>query len=180
MGSEFGGSARDVVQRAVEVLLVLDGTRDEALGAVREVLTRYGEAEASELTVRDLEALAGASAELVPVIEAASGQDAARAINALLTAYGGTPRLTDHGGTPWHLHVDESDDGPWVPWFMASTAMGLAVLMTESQEPPLGQCASPSCRRPFVRSTRGAPRRYCSTTCGTRERVAELRAARRR
>lgn len=178
MRSEFGGSARDVAGRAVEVLVALEGSREAALGAVREVLVRYGEAEASELGARDLEALAAASAELTPVVEAETRQDAARAINALLTAYGGTPRLTDHGDTPWHLHVDESDDGPWVPWFMASTAMGLAVLLTESQEAPLGQCESPSCRRPFVRSTRGAPRRFCSATCGTRERVADLRGRR--
>ena len=53
--------------------------------------------------------------------------------------------------------------------------LALAVLLAERQAPPGGFCASPSCGRPFVNTGRGAARRYCSATCGTRERVARHR-----
>lgn len=169
-----------MAERAVAVLVALREPADEALDAVRGALVRYGELEASDLGTADLEALRSAGERLAPVVDATTAGDAARAINELLQAYAGTPRLTAHGHTPWHLHVDASDDDePWARWFMASTAMGLAVMVAETQRPPLGRCASPGCGRPFVRSTHGAPRRYCSSTCGTRERVAGLRASRR-
>ena len=45
-----------------------------------------------------------------------------------------------------------------------------------AQSPPGGFCASPSCGKPFVNVGRGTSRRYCSTACGTRERVAKHRA----
>lgn len=177
MASEFRGSARDVASRAVEVLAALERAEPERLDAVRAVLRRYGE-DADDLTAQDVEALITASGRLRAVAEAADAGAAAEALNGVLRAYGGTPRVTAHDDSPWHLHIDEADNGPWLPWFMASTAMALAVLLTEWQAPPLAVCESPSCQRVFVRSTRGAPRRYCSRTCGTRERVAELRATR--
>jgi predicted RNA-binding Zn ribbon-like protein len=52
------------------------------------------------------------------------------------------------------------------------------VLLAERQAPPGGFCESPSCGRPFVNVGRGSSRRYCSGTCGTRERVAAYREAR--
>ncbi|WP_186526235.1 CGNR zinc finger domain-containing protein [Leekyejoonella antrihumi] len=178
MESEFRGSPRDVAVRAVDVMAALDRAEQDQLAAVREVLRRYGEDGVDDLTGPQVEGLRAASDQLRPIVEAADASAAAAALNDVLRAYGGTPRVTSHGGSPWHLHIDEDDDGAWVTWFMSSTAMALAVLLTESQAPPLAPCGSPSCRRAFVRSMRGAPRRYCSRTCGTRERVAQLRAGR--
>ena len=106
---------------------------------------------------------------------------AAGRINAQLAGRAHPPRLTTHGGTSgWHLHVDGSDDAPWAEWFLTSSCLALAVLLAERQAPPGGFCASPSCGRPFANTGRGAPRRYCSATCGTRERVARHRDARSR
>ena len=81
------------------------------------------------------------------------------------------------GASGWHVHVDSSDDAPWGEWFLTSSCLALAVLLAERQSLPAGICASPSCGRPFVNVGRGAARRYCSATCGTRERVAAHRAA---
>ena len=89
------------------------------------------------------------------------------------------PRLTTRGGgSGWHLHADSSDDAPWAEWFLTSSCLALAVLLAERQAPPGGFCQSPSCGRPFVNVGRGSARRYCSTACGTRERVAAHREAR--
>jgi predicted RNA-binding Zn ribbon-like protein len=75
--------------------------------------------------------------------------------------------------------VDSHDDAPWAEWFGTSSCLALAVLLAERQAPPAGICLSPSCGRPFVNVGRGSPRRYCSATCGTRERVAAYREASR-
>ncbi len=176
MDTEFRGDSRDAARRAVAVLIALERSREERAAAVRAVLRRFGETDTEAISVREIDELAAAADTLQPVITAPDTAAAAAAINGLLDAYAGTPRLTDHGGShPWHLHVDGDDDGPFVRWFMASTAMALAVLVSQWQAPPLRECASASCRRPFVHSERGAPRRYCCATCGTRERVARLR-----
>ncbi|MEV4252977.1 CGNR zinc finger domain-containing protein [Spirillospora sp. NPDC049652] len=58
-------------------------------------------------------------------------------------------------------------------------ALALAVLLAERRSLPGGLCASPACGRPFAMTGRGAPRRYCSARCGSRERVAAHRRARR-
>lgn len=176
MSSEFGGGPRDAARRAVAVLAALDTPEQGRAAAVREALERFGEDDVQQITDAEIDELDRACRRLRPVVAADDVTEAAAGINALLRAYGGTPRVTAHGGHPWHLHVDADDEGPIAAWFMASTAMALAVLLTEWQQPPLRQCASPECGRVFVRSTQGAPRRYCSTTCGTRERVARLRA----
>ncbi len=176
MSSEFGGSPRDAARRAVAVLAALDGPPKARASGVRRALERFGETEVETIDDAAIDELARAVPGLRAVVTAVDTSRAAAAINDLLQAYAGPPRVTAHGGAPWHLHVDARDDDPLAPWFMASTAMALAVLLTEWQQPPLRQCASATCGRAFVRSTQGAPRRYCSTTCGTRERVARLRA----
>jgi hypothetical protein len=94
----------------------------------------------------------------------------------LLAGRAHPPRLTSHGGeSGWHLHVDSRDDAPWAEWFLTSSCLALAVLLAERQALPAGLCGSPSCGKPFVNVGRGAARRYCSATCGTRERVAAHR-----
>jgi len=126
--------------------------------------------------------LAGAAGGRAVAAGGTAAGDAATAagrINALLAGRARPPRLTTHGGTSgWHLHVDGSDDAPWAEWFLTSSCLALAMLLAERQAPPGGLCASPSCGRPFVNVGRGPARRYCSATCGTRERVAALRGAR--
>ncbi len=86
-------------------------------------------------------------------------------------------RAAAGGGSGWHLHVDSSDDAPWAEWFLTSSCLALAVLLADRQAPPAGLCASHSCGKPFVNVGRGAARRYCSATCGSRERVARHRTS---
>ena len=182
----LGGGVHDAALRTADILAALTpwpgnrlapGTPEER-ARLTEVLRDYGESDAAGLSPADLAGLRRAAARLRPVFAAADAATAADRINALLADRAHPPRLTAHGGTSaWHLHVDSSDDAPWAEWFLTSSCLALAVLLAERQAPPAAFCASPSCGRPFVNVGRGPGRRYCSPTCGTRERVAAHRAA---
>ena len=182
----LGSSVHDAAQRAADMLAVLlprAGNRLSAgsageRAAVIEVLRAHGEPEPIEISTAGLDSLREAALELREVFTAGDVTAAADTINGLLAGRAHPPRLTTHGGASgWHLHVDSSDDAPWGEWFLTSSCLALAVLLAERQSLPAGICASPSCGRPFVNVGRGAARRYCSATCGTRERVAAHRAA---
>jgi predicted RNA-binding Zn ribbon-like protein len=184
----LGSSVHDAAQRAADILAVLlprAGNRlvpdspDERVVLI-DVLRAYGEPEPVEVSAADLAGLREAALGLREVFTADDVAAAAGRINGLLAGRAHPPRLTTHGGTSgWHLHVDGSDDAPWAEWFLTSSCLALAVLLAERQAPPAGICQSPSCGRPFVNVGRGSPRRYCSAACGTRERVAAHRQARR-
>ena len=185
------GSVHDAARRTADMLAILLPREGSGSGQVRSasvcaaeraalvaVLRAYGEPEPIEISGADLDGLRQAASALGEVFAAGDAATAAGRINALLTGRARPPRLTTHGGTSgWHLHVDGSDDAPWAEWFLTSSCLALAVLLAERQAPPGGFCASPSCGRPFVNTGRGAPRRYCSPACGTRERVARHRTS---
>jgi predicted RNA-binding Zn ribbon-like protein len=161
----LGGSVHDAAQRAadiIDVLLPRPGSRDE--------IARRASPGPRDDRARLI------AADLREVFAAGDVAAAADRINALLAGRAHPPRLTSHGGqSGWHLHVDSRDDAPWAEWFLTSSGLALAVLLAERQAPPAGLCGSPSCAKPFVNVGRGAARRYCSATCGTRERVAAHR-----
>lgn len=116
-----------------------------------------------------------AAQEVYAVFAAPDLVSAVAHINTLLARYATAPRLTAHDQSPWHLHVDPSDHAPWHTWFVTSSAMALAILVSEKQRPPGGLCAAEACGRPFVDLGQGGGRRYCSARCATRERVASHR-----
>ena len=166
---------RDSVQRAVDLLGVLL-VPDPSPAAVSDVLRSHGEPDV-RLSAAEVSSLRAAARELREVFAAPDVASAASVLNALFAEYAGPPRLTDHEeGYGWHLHVDAADDGPWGAWLVTSSALGLASLLAERQDVPGGLCASPSCGKPFAHTGGGSPRRYCSTRCATRERVAAHRA----
>jgi hypothetical protein len=167
---------RDSVQRAVDLLAVLH--EDPEPAEVERVLRDHGEAD-PRLSGADVAELREAALELREVFAAADVREAASVLNRLFAAYARPPRLTDHeDGYGWHLHVDAADDGPWGAWLVTSSALGLASSLAERQGVPGGLCASPSCGKAFAHTGGGSPRRFCSTRCATRERVAAHRAQR--
>lgn len=179
------GSARAAATRAAELLPVLGpapSTESGESAKVIDILRRHGEPEPITLTAKDISGMRRVARELWDVFAASSTEQAAEQLNAILARYAHAPRLSRHDATAWHIHVDRHDDGPWTEWFAASSAMALATLLSERQTNPAGLCASPTCGRPFVDSGQGAPQRYCSPRCATRERVAahRKRAARQR
>ncbi len=182
----LGISVHDAAQRAADILDVLLPRAGDphppgdpaGRAALIAVLRAHGEPGPVEISDADLAGLRQAAAQLRGVFAAGDVGIAADRINALLAGRAHPPRLTTHGGTSgWHLHVDGSDNAPWAEWFLTSSCLALAILLAGRQAPPAGLCASPSCGRPFVNVGRGTARRFCSATCGTRERVARHRAS---
>lgn len=171
------GSATYAAKRAADIIFVLqnkDQVNDEALARqLTETLKGYGEN--GDVSLVDLNSLKIVASKLHAVFSTPDTEKVASLLNALLGEYARAPRLSSHGDTPWHLHVDSNDHAPWAEWFAASSALALATLLAEKQRSPGGLCASSVCGRPFVDSGKGGGRSYCSPKCATRERVAAYR-----
>jgi predicted RNA-binding Zn ribbon-like protein len=162
--------------RAVDLCVALLH-EDPSPESVAQVLRDHGETGDIPLSDADLAAMREAAERLTAVFATDDPGTAAALLNGLFARAARTPRLTSHDGTtPWHLHVDSGDDAPWGEWFLASSALALAVLLADHQRVPGGLCASNTCRRPYLDLGGGSPRRYCSSRCATRERVAAHRS----
>jgi predicted RNA-binding Zn ribbon-like protein len=172
------GSAAWSAKRAAALVAILHDRPPESdsaplLDELNEALRSYGE---SSLVVSgDLSDLRIAADRLYTVFATLHIDDTALLLNSILNDYARAPRLSAHGGTPWHLHVDANDHAPWATWFAASSALALGILLSEKQHIPGGLCASPPCGKPFIDLGKGGGRTYCSPRCATRERVAAYR-----
>ncbi|MFJ9949797.1 CGNR zinc finger domain-containing protein [Kitasatospora sp. NPDC091207] len=155
-------------------------------GLPREVavplLTRHGEdprdLSAAALSDADLRELRDAALRIAGILTEGDTDRAAVALNAMLADHAAAPRLSRHDGHPWHLHVDRGDAG-WADWFLASSALALAQILTEHGRATWGECAAPTCRTLYLGTGPGSPRRYCSATCASRARVADHRRRKR-
>lgn len=125
------------------------------------------------------DALRGAALRMTAVLTEPDADRAAAALNDVFAECGARPRLSRHGGHPWHLHVDRGDDAGWADWFLASGALALAQVLTEYGQPPWGECAAPDCTVLYLGTGPGSARRYCSTACASRTRVAAHRRRKR-
>lgn len=171
------GSATFAAKRAADVVFVLRNkerlAHNELAVRLSETLRTYGEKNAD--VAANIDELKDVARKLYDVFATTDMNMAAVRINSLLDAYTRKPRLSTHGDSPWHIHVDGNDHAPWAEWFAASSAFALAVLLAEKQQNPAGLCASPTCGRPFIDLGKGGGRKYCSPKCATRERVAAYR-----
>lgn len=173
------------LDRLIEVANALLGCRGAAgaepaavRDAVRAALDRHSHS-GGFWPDAALDAVARAASELIDLLGEQDTDRAAHELNRLLACSAGPPRLSQHGGRPWHLHVDPVAFD-WEAWFTSSSALALALALGERGRVAWGCCRASSCGRAFVDSGRGGPRFYCSTTCATRTRVADLRDRRRR
>ncbi|WTG23447.1 CGNR zinc finger domain-containing protein [Streptomyces decoyicus] len=165
-------------QRAAALVNVLAGEKSTPED-VAAVLREHGEADPLEVSREDVKQMRVVAGSLRDVFTSPDVAEAATRLNRLLAEGSGPARLTSHGGrTPWHIHLDGDDEAPWSEWFLASSCMAMAVLIWDRQRPPGGVCASSRCTNVYVAGGSGAPRRYCSGRCATRERVASHRRSR--
>lgn len=171
------GSATYAAKRAADITFVLQnksGFSDaKLLMQLNKVLEEYGEN--SKVENGDLENLEKVTRELLVVFSTSDAKRAADLLNGLLERYASKPRLSSHNGSTWHIHIDSSDQAPWDEWLATSSALALAILLSEKQRNPGGLCASRSCGRPFIDTGKGGGRNYCSPRCATRERVSAYR-----
>ncbi|WP_051797704.1 CGNR zinc finger domain-containing protein [Streptomyces sp. NRRL S-337] len=151
--------------------------------ALAGLLTRHGERPEDlteqAFTGEDAEGLRAAAYRLGALLAEPDVDRAAHAINALLTECGARPRLSRHDGHTWHLHIDRGDDATWAEWFTASSALALSQILTEYGRMPWGECAAPGCTTLYLGTGPGSARRYCSTACASRARVAAHRRRKR-
>lgn len=143
-------------------------------GDVRTFLLEHGESEPITLDDDDLAAVRAVRERIRPVFDAAPGE-AAAVLNGLLEEYAVRPYLSDHDGSPWHLHVAKPG-ATWADWLAATTALGLAGFAAGHGFDALGVCAANDCERVFVNPAERRPRRFCTPTCASRTRVASYRA----
>ncbi|WP_067467569.1 CGNR zinc finger domain-containing protein [Actinomadura macra] len=179
------GETGEGFRPALRLVELANAVRDDPelpRAALAGMLVRHGETPADvtgeALTEDDAEALRGAVVRLTGVLTETDPDRAALAVNDLLAECGARPRLSRHDGHSWHLHVDRGDDASWAEWFTASSALALAQVFSESGRPAWGECAASGCTRLFLGTGTGAPRRFCSATCASRERVAAHRRRR--
>ncbi len=105
------------------------------------------------------------------------GAQAVHVLNELLSAHPIRPRVSGHGATTWHLHVN--DENASVAEILTGEALlGLAILFSEVGATRLGRCAAESCNDAFVDTSANNSRRFCGTRCATRTNVAALRRRR--
>ncbi|MFG2289825.1 CGNR zinc finger domain-containing protein [Streptomyces sp. NPDC048595] len=151
--------------------------------ALAELLSRHGESPDElterEFSGRDADDLRAAAARMAAILTESDTDRAAHAINALLAECGARPHLSRHGGHPWHLHIDRGEEAGWAEWFLASSALALAQVLTEYGRAPWGECAAARCGTLYLGTGPGSARRYCSTACASRERVAAHRRRKR-
>jgi hypothetical protein len=104
---------------------------------------------------------------------------AAALLNDLLAEFAERPYLSDHDGTPWHVHATRAD-ASWAGWLAGTAALGLAMFAAAHGFTALGTCAADDCERVFVNPAERRVRRFCTPNCATRTRVAAHRARHRR
>lgn len=116
--------------------------------------------------------------DLLPRLRSLPGSDLESAtmwVNAELTELAIAPSLSDHGGSPLHIH--------WTPpsatfdnQVMADFLMALANELCDNGTKRFGRCAAEDCERLFYDSSRNGSRRFCSDPrCASRTHTADHR-----
>ncbi|WP_214411514.1 CGNR zinc finger domain-containing protein [Sphaerisporangium fuscum] len=111
------------------------------------------------------------------IVDTSDEKRRAELVNRLLAETAAHPRLTDHGGTGWHVHY--RDQGlPLGKVLRALGAVGTALHLAGRGMSRLGRCAREGCGLVYVDVSRGGRQRYCSPRCSNRDAVRRHRARR--
>jgi predicted RNA-binding Zn ribbon-like protein len=168
-------AARWVVELADAARRQPDLGRDE----LAALLVRCGQSPenltGAAFTGHDATRLRAAIERLTAVLRESDADRAATALNDILADCGARPRLSRHDGGTWHLHIDRADDAGWDEWLLASGAHVLAQILSEHGRPAWGVCDAHDCSAFYLDIGPGLKRRYCSSTCSSRARVAAHR-----
>ena len=119
-------------------------------------------------------ALAGRLREVFADLDARDVDGAAARLNRLLAAHPAHPHLAKEKGR-WRLHHHPAD-AALVPMWTATCAEALARLVGAGHADRLGTCAREGCGRVFADVSKNGSRRFCSTACQNRVKVAAYRS----
>lgn len=132
------------------------------------------------VTPRQATSLSAHAAQMRKVFDAAETGDlaeATRVLNRMLKRTGARPQLDPLPGGGWHVHFHGSTDGLATGW-AAGCATGLALAIGSDLAGRLGTCEAERCDRVYVDTSKNGTRRFCSTTCQNRTKVAAFRRRR--
>ncbi|MFD0555534.1 putative stress-induced transcription regulator [Stackebrandtia endophytica] len=176
-GSDPQREGFDPARRLVDLANLFRDDPEATVDRVKRVLAEHGETpeELVGLTADDVTRLRRAGGEFIDILSTETADIAATALNGVLRRSGAQPRLSNHDGHFWHLHVDR-EGSDWGDWLAASGALALAQLLSQRGRIAWGSCAATECGRFFLDTGPGSARRYCSSACATRARVREHRA----
>jgi predicted RNA-binding Zn ribbon-like protein len=177
----------DVAARLVNALTPgLDGGHDVSMPrgedrqrAVAQALGGGGR-RTPDVTPRQATSLAAHAVQMRKVFEAVERdelEEAARVVNAILKRTGARPQLDPLAGGGWHVHFHGTTDALSTGW-AAGCATGLALAIGSDLAGRLGVCVAERCDRVYVDTSKNARRRFCSTTCQNRTKVAAFRQRR--
>ncbi len=179
------------LQSALEGALSLANSFGPELAFGRSLKSQTGEtartmtAEALLLAIKTPPELTGAEVEFMGLMgarlwtvlaDAASGNagSAAAAVNQMLLEQDVRPYLMEHAHGPWHLHFSTPNASPAQQW-TGDFAVAIAMLLGSAEAENLKLCGAIRCDRLFIDVTRNHSRRFCSTSCQTRAKVAAHR-----
>lgn len=148
-----------------------DGKREAISGALR-LVTRLDPpvGDAGELA-RGGERLYAVLALLVD----GEHERAAGTVNALLRATRAEPWLVRHGDEPWHLYFGDPERETAERW-LADLTTAVAMLAGGDGLSRLRRCEADRCDLVFLDTTKPGTRRFCSTSCQNRTKVAAHRS----
>ncbi len=151
----------------------------ETVSALRTLLREHEVSHPGKIGRRELDEVRALRSRLRAVWRAATADDAADLVNALLAQSQALPQLTDHDGDAWHLHFSPPG-APLAMRLQAEAGMALAGVLRADGFVRLRTCASDTCSDVFVDASRNRSRRYCDPdTCANRINVAAHRARQR-
>jgi predicted RNA-binding Zn ribbon-like protein len=101
--------------------------------------------------------------------------DAAVAVNTLLTEARALPQLVRHDRQDWHIHATELD-APLARRILVEAAMALVDVVRADEMHRLCVCDADDCESLYLDLSKNASRRFCSTRCGNRMAVRAYRA----
>ena len=129
--------------------------------------------------VEEMIQLAGELRTVFELLAAARPDQAAALVNSLLARYQAAPQLARHDGESWHLHFHSQDkEAGRAVARGAMCVIALAVVIGSPGGARLGLCESANCDRAFIDTSKNGSRRFCSSACLSRTKVAAFRARR--
>lgn len=126
--------------------------------------------------VPEFDSLAAELRHVFDDLRGGAEDSAAVRLNQLLAANPAYPHLAKEDGR-WRLHHHPTD-AALVPMWSSICAESLARLVGSGYSSRVGSCADTRCGRVFVDTTRNGSRRFCSTKCQNRVKIAALRRRR--